>query len=853
VDLSDSITVQVCYSYPCVDVATAGDVLAWDKELIVVASVDTDAAVTVAAAAAATLTTTAPQAYTVKLVSRATQASVWSSGAQASRFASLLPSAVPVDASEAYDLRVEVSFAEAVASASSPAPASMVVLVARASLDNVTFAPPPVLHGIELVLDSASAAVSQYTARVNASSSAAGSSGEPLSYSFGLASFPHDVSSSSWAFDVAVDVVGGSVLSFAAPSTRVFALAVTVMDAHKSSTTCSLPSWSSSSSTTTSSPKEGQGNSSSSSSSDGATTPLTCPIGTGLSAGGAGQFDAAEVAAEVAALIQSGDVSADVKVAAFLAGLDAYTATASLLLLDSTNTSSGGSSDGSRGELNDVFEVLLQSLLVHVTSDSSSSSSSSSNSSDYDVQRFSSQAIVVLAAAVDAAALWSHDLKLGLGSGGDDDVSTLLLDIITAVGSELAGDPTLDDSTLLLYLEAVDTFAQASVRVDDDDSSSSVSASVEVVATIDALDAALSDACAASKAGSVPGGTETTFLLDTFSVTCSLFDNQASSAGEHQAVVVVATNDVASVVFGSGFGEDSATTTLSITTWDADATAALSGNNSTSSSSTSNGDPATTVLLSSIVGVHVSPGAAPHDDEDDDDDDDDEEDDDLFAGMPPVDDSLTYSISIVVQTDGVTNGEEMRKAVSCRYFDSDRALWSERGVFLRGLILSVREVDAVSAATEADTDDAPGSGEGGEGGGQGGGGGGEQATAAATTTTPMQLLANCVATHLTLFTLADDSAAVKVLEDKLSALGERVAAIGSVNLLDGDTHVNWPILAAFGFVTLLFLVAVVVSKMTGRQDAVQNAQRVFVQLGVLTRPTVRECLLFCARAHGDGC
>ena len=105
----------------------------------------------------------------------------------------------------------------------------------------------------------------------------------------------------------------------------------------------------------------------------------------------------------------------------------------------------------------------------------------------------------------------------------------------------------------------------------------------------------------------------------------------------------------------------------------------------------------------------------------------------------------------------------------------------------------------------------------------------------------MELIAICVTTHLTLFTLADESEAAQLLEDKVEALSQRVAALSGVNLLDGSAHVNWPILAIFGGVTLLFLVAVGVSKLLSarRKDAVDGARLVFLRLGVLARPQVR--------------
>ncbi len=104
-------------------------------------------------------------------------------------------------------------------------------------------------------------------------------------------------------------------------------------------------------------------------------------------------------------------------------------------------------------------------------------------------------------------------------------------------------------------------------------------------------------------------------------------------------------------------------------------------------------------------------------------------------------------------------------------------------------------------------------------------------------------------THLTLFSLGDGSTAVQVLEEKLQALGNRVEAIGSAALIDGNTEVNWPILAAFAGATVLFLLVVSVSKAAGRKGALEEARAVYLQLGVLARPQVRStwlhCLIWC--------
>jgi hypothetical protein len=113
----------------------------------------------------------------------------------------------------------------------------------------------------------------------------------------------------------------------------------------------------------------------------------------------------------------------------------------------------------------------------------------------------------------------------------------------------------------------------------------------------------------------------------------------------------------------------------------------------------------------------------------------------------------------------------------------------------------------------------------------------------------LRVSAICVTTHLTLFSLGDGSTAVQVLEEKLQALGNRVEAIGSAALIDGNTEVNWPILAAFAGATVLFLLVVSVSKAAGRKGALEEARAVYLQLGVLARPQVRStwlhCLIWC--------
>ena len=49
----------------------------------------------------------------------------------------------------------------------------------------------------------------------------------------------------------------------------------------------------------------------------------------------------------------------------------------------------------------------------------------------------------------------------------------------------------------------------------------------------------------------------------------------------------------------------------------------------------------------------------------------------------------------------------------------------------------------------------------------------------------------CASSHLTLFTISDESETAKLVEQKVSALADRVAALNEVDLFGGDTEINW--------------------------------------------------------------
>lgn len=62
--------------------------------------------------------------------------------------------------------------------------------------------------------------------------------------------------------------------------------------------------------------------------------------------------------------------------------------------------------------------------------------------------------------------------------------------------------------------------------------------------------------------------------------------------------------------------------------------------------------------------------------------------------------------------------------------------------------------------------------------------------------------------------------------------------MGSIDLLDGSTQVNWPVPIILGIFTIIVAVAVIWSHIRGRDHAVIVAKQVFVKTGRLARPRV---------------
>ena len=149
-----------------------------------------------------------------------------------------------------------------------------------------------------------------------------------------------------------------------------------------------------------------------------------------------------------------------------------------------------------------------------------------------------------------------------------------------------------------------------------------------------------------------------------------------------------------------------------------------------------------------------------------------------------------FQIAIDVSGD-FADDSGLRKRVSCQYWEKRNSTWTERGVFLRGLSFDGANVVAI-----------------------------------------------CMSSHLTLFTVTDESAVAEVVEEKISTLSSRFSDLGEIDLLDADTELNYLVPVIFAVVTAAFIIVVVVAKTQGRSLAVNHARKLFVQEGRLHRETV---------------
>ena len=146
--------------------------------------------------------------------------------------------------------------------------------------------------------------------------------------------------------------------------------------------------------------------------------------------------------------------------------------------------------------------------------------------------------------------------------------------------------------------------------------------------------------------------------------------------------------------------------------------------------------------------------------------------------------------------------DAVRKAMSCKYYDETHGVWSVRGVVLRGL-----ELDA-GFGDSGDSGDSDGFG----------------------------VRAICASSHLTLFSIGDESEAARIVENKILSFAGRVEGMNRVDLLSDATGVNWWVLGVFVGITACFVVVGVVAKVRGRKTAVDRGRSVFQQDGQLSKP-----------------
>eukprot|EP00750_Incisomonas_marina_P030150 INCI731.7.p1 GENE.INCI731.7~~INCI731.7.p1 ORF type:complete len:2186 (-),score=390.77 INCI731.7:636-7193(-) len=262
------------------------------------------------------------------------------------------------------------------------------------------------------------------------------------------------------------------------------------------------------------------------------------------------------------------------------------------------------------------------------------------------------------------------------------------------------------------------------------------------VSSANQLDDYLQSVCTEREKGDVPNKKTSAYVGESYSMACAeVFDTVNIETG---------TASVAASVDGQF--------TVTVTTWNG----------------TANGMNATQ-LISAVHGVHVTPrvnGSLTISETDD------------------ADGGFGIAINIIGDL-GV-----VRKTASCQYYDGDRGVWSQRGVYLRGLEVSTHTAGSVSVS------------------------------------------AICGSSHLTLFAVGDGSDVTKVVENQVSTLLDRVAAINQVDLLSTDTQINWAILGALAGITVAFVAVVVASKLANRKDVVARARQVFKQTGLLMRPQV---------------
>ena len=368
---------------------------------------------------------------------------------------------------------------------------------------------------------------------------------------------------------------------------------------------------------------------------------------------------------------------------------------------------------------------------------------------------------------------------------------------LARIGDVIAVLGTNVDSPLLeLYLGMIDTYAEALIEVGIGAASASALAALD--AAVEAACAALALASSDSSSGTSDGAATVGFDEGAFSLFCVLDTTSNSTADDTDgsntdAVVVV--SDSLTFVAPSGAGGTNSTVTL--TSWPSDLM-----------TETGNGANATSVdFMSSVQGVTITSGDGESVGE--------EAEDGVDGGFQlsipvtntnaDVNDSGDHANGTNATTHAPRNGTNagIRKRVSCLYFDRDLQVWSRRGMYMRGLLVTPTggpawlRYDALSVS------------------------------------------AICVSSHLTLFAVADDIEGTTVVEKTLQQFGQRFKTLGSIETSAEDESVNYLVPLIFVLVTLVFVLTVALAN-RGFNEAkgVEEARQVFLSSGALRKPGV---------------
>ena len=355
-----------------------------------------------------------------------------------------------------------------------------------------------------------------------------------------------------------------------------------------------------------------------------------------------------------------------------------------------------------------------------------------------------------------------------------------LLDAVDAVGSGLA-DADADQSTLDAFLGVVQTYADADTSV----------------GAVSALEDVVDSVCVSATAGDAPDGEVETFVEDTFTVECASVESTSSTGSDGG----YDNDDVNSGGSGDDDDSDDTETTSVVATTDTVtvvATTEVSNANDDISSAVitvttweANNTNETT-FLSAVQGVTITSRGGGFNSS--------------ALSLSSQTQNVNAGVQLFIQMKTTDTGSALRKSVTCSYFDDDLQDWSSRGVVLRGL--------RVDVATDAEM---------------------------FSTSPPTVLIVSvvCASSHLTVFTLEDDSEVARIVENKIQDFQGRFDTLGAVDLFDGDATLNPLFPTIFSVMTVgLIVIAVVSSLRTRRKAALRGARKVFVQLGALSKPSV---------------